>query len=291
MRNGDAVAPAVSARGASGKLSGGSSEGWGGAVLTGPEEGSEPAQRIERHFAQLASSGLWSGLYDGQENAGNVSFRVRLERTVELLPAGPLSVLDVGCGPAPLAPLLHPGSRYAGVDLVDEMLRSARSRTRTHLRLVRAGASLPFRDGAFDAVVALGFVEYLEDIPGALREFGRVVRNGGTVIVSTPKRFHVDRAMVLAATPLRRLAASLWGRRSDTIRRTLLSPRQLDALAAKAELRRTGGAQYHYLPLPYPFTVITPRLSHRATRLVEAWHGRAALSPLAHGYLGRYERV
>jgi SAM-dependent methyltransferase len=200
-------------------------------------------------------------------------------------------LLDVGCGPAPLAPRLHPGSRYAGVDLVDEMLRAARARTGAPLRLVRAGASLPFRDGAFDAVVALGFIEYLEDIPAALREFRRVVRKGGTIIVSTPKRYHVDRALVLAATPLRRLAAGMWGRRSDTIRRTLLTPRELDELAAEAELRRTGGAQYHYLPLPYPFTVITPRLSHRATRLVEAWQGRAALSPFAHGYLGRYERV
>jgi SAM-dependent methyltransferase len=159
------------------------------------------------------------------------------------------------------------------------------------MRFVRAGASLPFRDEAFDAVVALGFIEYLNDIPGTLREFRRVVRKGGTVIVSTPKRFHVDRAIVLATTPLRRLAAGVWGRRSDTIRRTLLTPRELDEIAADVQLRRTGGAQYHYLPLPYPLTVITPRLSHRATRLVEAWPGRTALSPFAHGYLGRYERV
>jgi SAM-dependent methyltransferase len=199
-------------------------------------------------------------------------------------------VLDVGCGPAPLAPLLHGGSRYTGVDLVDDMLRRARARS-PEARLVRAGAALPFRDGAFDAVVALGFIEYLDDIPAALREFRRVVRDGGTVVVSTPKRLHVDRAFVLAATPLRALAAAVWGKRSDTIRRTLLSPRQLDDIAASARLRTRGGIHYHYLPLPYPLTVLTPRLAHRATRLVESWRGRGALSPFAHGYLGRYERV
>jgi SAM-dependent methyltransferase len=229
-------------------------------------------------------------LYEGQETAGNVSFRIRLARTIELLPKGPISVLDVGCGPAPLASRLSPGSRYTGVDLVEEMLRSARARVGGAI-LVRANASLPFRDASFDAVVALGFIEYLDDIPAALRELRRVVRAGGTVILSTPKRFHVDRLMVQAATPLRALAAAVWGRRSDTIRRTLLTPRELDGLAADALLRPTGGVHYHYLPLPYPLTMITPSLSLRATRLVEAWQGRQTLSPFAHGYLGRYERV
>jgi SAM-dependent methyltransferase len=157
--------------------------------------------------------------------------------------------------------------------------------------LVRGGASLPFSDCAFDAVVALGFVEYLADIPAALREFCRVVRTGGTVLVSTPKKLHVDRFMVLAASPVRALAAAVWGKRSDTIRRTLLTPRELDKLATDAGLRPTGGAHYHYLPLPYPLTVITPSLSLRATRVVEAWQRRRALSAFAHGYLGRYERV
>ena len=53
---------------------------------------------------------------------------------------------------------------------------------------MRPGAiPLPFQDDTFDAVVALGFIEYLADIPAALHEMKRVIRPGGFVLVSTPK--------------------------------------------------------------------------------------------------------
>lgn len=247
------------------------------------------AELVATHFGRLASAGAWDELYDAPETAANVSFRVRLARTTELMPPGPVSVLDVGCGPAPLAPSLPAGCGYVGVDLVAPMLFRARERV-PHARLVRSGASLPFCDGSFDVVVALGFLEYLEDIAAALCEMRRVVRRGGIVIVSIPKKYHLDRAMIQLLTPLRAMAGLLLGKRSDSIRRTLLTASELDDMATRVGLRPTGGVHYHYLPLPYPLTVLLPHSSHHATRAMERWPGRAALSILAHGYLGRYQR-
>jgi ubiquinone/menaquinone biosynthesis C-methylase UbiE len=251
-----------------------------------PGPGAEP---VATHFGRLASARVWDELYDAPETAANVSFRVRLARTTELMPPVPVSVLDVGCGPAPLAPRLRAGCSYVGVDLVAPMLFRARERV-PHARLVRSGASLPFRDTSFDVVVALGFLEYLDDIPAALGEMRRVVRRGGIVIASIPRKYHLDRAMIQLMTPLRTMVGSFLGKRSDSIRRTLLTASELDDMATGIGLRPTGGVHYHYLPLPYPLTVLMPRLSHRATRAMERWPGRAALSILAHGYLGRYQR-
>ena len=251
-----------------------------------PGPGAEP---VATHFGRLASTGAWDELYDAPETAANVSFRVRLARTTELMPSGAISVLDVGCGPAPLAPRLQAGCSYVGVDLVAPMLFRARERV-PHARLVRSGASLPFRDSSFDVVVALGFLEYLEDIAAALSEMRRVVRRGGIVIVSIPKKHHLDRVMIQLMTPLRAIGGFILGKRSDSIRRTLLAASELDDKATSAGLRPIGGVHYHYLPLPYPLTVLVPRSSHRATLAMESWHGRAALSILAHGYLGRYQR-
>lgn len=255
-----------------------------------PPNSSRSLASVEQHFESLALTGGWDDLYDRPETSANVSFRVRLARALELLPGGATSVLDVGCGPSPLAPLaLERGARYVGVDIIHPMLQRARLRE-PRARLVRANFALPFVDASFDAVVALGFVEYLPDISAALAEMRRVVRPQGTVVVSTPKRVHLDQVLVDLAGPLRRVAATVWGRRSDSVRRTLLRPTELDRLAETAGLRPAGGMHYHFTPLPYPFTVLLPVLSLRATRAMEGWKGRQVMACLAHGYLGRYER-
>jgi SAM-dependent methyltransferase len=246
--------------------------------------------RVSTHFDALARSGAWVDLYDGPETAANVSFRVRLARAVELLPADALHVLDVGCGPAPFAgPLAARGAGYVGIDLVASMLGQARARE-PRARLVQGGLPLPFRDGVFDAVVALGFLEYSDNVGTALRELARVVRPRGTVVVSIPKAFHVDTITVALAAPARRLAALLWGRRSDTLPRTLLQPGQLDSIARSVGLRPKGGLHYHYTPLPYPLTVLIPGLTLRATRAAESSPWWRRLTVLAQGYLARYAR-
>jgi SAM-dependent methyltransferase len=245
---------------------------------------------VDAHFSALALSGAWAALYEGPETAANTSFRVRLARTLELLPPEARRVLDVGCGPAPLArPLEQREARYVGTDLVTAMLREARSR-HPRAQLARADARLPFRDGIFDAVVALGFVEYLEDSFASLVEIRRVVRRGGTVVVSVPKRHHIDVVALACTAPLRALAALVRGRRTERIPRLRLDARELDALAVRAGLRPDGGEHYHFTPLPYPFTVLTPKLSLRAGRALEDSATRRRFSFLAHGYLGRYRR-
>jgi SAM-dependent methyltransferase len=46
--------------------------------------------------------------------------------------------------------------------------------------------SLPFSDDAFDLVCALDIVEHVDDDDGAWSELSRVVRPGGTLLISTP---------------------------------------------------------------------------------------------------------
>jgi SAM-dependent methyltransferase len=255
-----------------------------------PADGHRERNGVDQHFESLALSGAWDGLYDTPETSANVSFRVRLSRALDLLPHEASSVLDVGCGPAPLAPLvLERGARYVGVDIVQPMLLRARLRE-PRARLVRADFALPFKDATFDAVVALGFVEYLPDVGAAFREMRRVVRPQGTVVVSTPKRLHLDQLLVHLTWPLRRAAAAVWGRRSDSVPRTLLQPAELDHIAQTVGLRLVCGTHYHFTPLPYPLTVVLPELSLRATRVIEGWKRHQALSWLAHGYLGSYRR-
>ncbi len=91
-------------------------------------------------------------------------------------------VLDVGCGSSRLLGALPAHS--VGLDLLVGKLRRARRFGRS---LVQADAvGLPFRDGAFDAVVASQVVERLPPGGHALTEMARVLRPGGRLILATP---------------------------------------------------------------------------------------------------------
>ncbi len=46
-------------------------------------------------------------------------------------------------------------------------------------------AALPFAEGAFDAVMAMHMLYHVEDIPAGVRELRRVLRDDGTLLVST----------------------------------------------------------------------------------------------------------
>jgi SAM-dependent methyltransferase len=55
-----------------------------------------------------------------------------------------------------------------------------------------ACARLPFRDGAFDALVCLEGIEHFEDQTGFLRECARVLRPGGRLFLTTPNVLHLS---------------------------------------------------------------------------------------------------
>jgi len=87
-----------------------------------------------------------------------------------------LRVLDVACGRKPYYPFFAPRARlYVGVDLGDRGLPDCRA----------PAEALPFRDGAFDAVVCTQAIAYFDSPPGAVREAYRVLRPNGRYLLST----------------------------------------------------------------------------------------------------------
>lgn len=105
-----------------------------------------------------------------------------------LLPAGPARVLDAGCGTGGFIRAVraaHPHWTLTGVDV--SPLACGLARERTGVEIVEASiTALPFADGSVDAVTTGDVLYHLEEPAAALREFARVLRPGGVVVVNEP---------------------------------------------------------------------------------------------------------
>lgn len=98
--------------------------------------------------------------------------------------AAGLRVLDCGAGAGELAiPLAERGARVVAFDLSEESLRLMRTRAgaAAPAPIVAAMESLPFPDGAFDAVVGKSILHHVEVAP-AMAEVRRVLTPGGRAL-------------------------------------------------------------------------------------------------------------
>lgn len=97
-------------------------------------------------------------------------------------------ILDVGCGDG-FATLVAasrlPGHRFAGLDWSAPSLRLARDRG---LAVLRAGLDtrLPISSASVDVVIMSEVIEHLVDTDSAVEEAHRVLKPGGSLLLSTP---------------------------------------------------------------------------------------------------------
>ena len=98
------------------------------------------------------------------------------------------TLLDVGCGSMPFAASFRGRvGRTVGVDLPGSHdFWGARP------HVFADGARLPFRDGAFDTVLAVSLLNYLAEPDGVIAEARRVLRPGGVAIVEFPQMLPLD---------------------------------------------------------------------------------------------------
>jgi 2-polyprenyl-3-methyl-5-hydroxy-6-metoxy-1,4-benzoquinol methylase len=98
-------------------------------------------------------------------------------------------IVDVGCGDGvatSVAAAVNRGHRFIGIDWSSEALRQARGRDLTVIAAGVDGARLPLVSGAADVVIMSELIEHLVDTDSALDEARRVLKPGGSLLLSTP---------------------------------------------------------------------------------------------------------
>jgi arsenite methyltransferase len=139
---------------------------------------------------------LWSAAF-GLLLFGNVPLRAQT------------TALDVGCGTGfpllELAQRLGPGSQVHGLDPWQAGVARA-ERKRRHWKIPNAhlhlgdAAAMPFRDDSFDLIVSNLGVNNFADAPAALRECHRVLREHGTLALTTNVVGHMRELYEVFAT-------------------------------------------------------------------------------------------
>jgi ubiquinone/menaquinone biosynthesis C-methylase UbiE len=268
-------------------------------------------ETVRSHFGALAEDGVWASLYQPGAQVGPSawSFLVRARRVVELMQIekSPChSVLDVGCGTAPIArSLVAMGTHYTGVDFSDQMVETAKQGLSDLVSSGRASLHVGdaintgFAADTFDAVIAMGLLEYLSAAGAgeAIAEAVRVLRPGGVAIFTIPKRLSWARAVEALLHPVGRVirwrpqteGARL--ERKEAFERLWLAPNELDRICRREGLEKLRHRHYNTQVLCRPATLVAPRLCWFVNRPLEGVASVPGFSFLATGYIGMYRRA
>jgi SAM-dependent methyltransferase len=106
-----------------------------------------------------------------------------LEAALRALDGSVHDVLDVFCGSRPYDDLLPAGARRVGLDVTP----------RYGVADVVSDEFLPFPDASFDLVLCTQAFYFVPDPPAGVAEFRRVLRPGGTVLLTVPHVWEYDR--------------------------------------------------------------------------------------------------
>ena len=153
-------------------------------------------------------------------------------------------VLDFGCGSVPLFPTLRAaGYRPLGLETNAAAARAAAARRLGPVLRVGPGPALPLASGVAGAIIAQHLVEHLDRPEAAAREWWRVLRPGGRLVLLTPNAAHPDPAIFAdpdhrALFSAGRLAALLRAAGFDQVRTRALFPYLGPGRAGRAAGRR-----------------------------------------------------
>lgn len=94
-------------------------------------------------------------------------------------------ILNVGSGTGATVPLLERFGQVTNVEVSDEAIALSKEKGITDIIKVD-GIKLPIKTNSYDVVVAFDVLEHIEDDQGALKEWWRVMKPGGTLMITVP---------------------------------------------------------------------------------------------------------
>lgn len=169
-------------------------------------------RNVDAHFRE--ESLLWEAIYEG-EGILEAIYQERLRLTLAMVDGLHLPldtrVLDVGCGAGfATIGLARRAMTVDAIDPVPAMTQATRERAaaagvKTRVAVQEGDVhAIPFPDGTFALVVALGVLPWLLKIEPPLREMSRVLQPGGYLIASVDTHWQLRQLFDPLTNPLLR---------------------------------------------------------------------------------------
>lgn len=145
----------------------------------------------------------WKDLYHKADSANYIVLRNRKNIAVSFLlkylKRGS-KILDVGCGAGVVSiDIVQRGFFVYGIDISSKMIAlcnqtfsQARIDTRRYIFSVDDFTNIDIPDNSFDAIIALGFLEYQKDEHSILKKFQKIIKPGGILICSGPMKIKLS---------------------------------------------------------------------------------------------------
>jgi len=139
---------------------------------------------------------LRSGFYWFLENF--IPYRKLMEEIIQKLEIKPNQyILDAGCGIGVLEKFMIKknisGLKVEAVDFSKDMLKKAQNKLKNNqnplirFSQVNLDGSLPYKDNVFDAIVSNNVLFALSNLTFTIKEFYRVLKKGGKLVLSVPR--------------------------------------------------------------------------------------------------------
>ena len=127
-------------------------------------------------------------------------YRKRIRMVTSLLPENHIDrLLDIGYGPGLLFPELSQRcQRLHGIDIHDKFPVVKRMLEKSNIRAILTAGdllTLHYKDTSVDAVVSSSVLEHIKDLPTALGEIARVLKEEGTAVLSFPVKNKITKIL------------------------------------------------------------------------------------------------
>lgn len=104
-------------------------------------------------------------------------------------------LLDLGCGDGRLAPLWQSitGAETHGLELSPDAVQTAQQMFPSINYKQGDAVNTGYKNSCFDIVVCQEVLEHIEEQEKLVNECGRIIKNGGYLVLTTPNKYYFDR--------------------------------------------------------------------------------------------------
>lgn len=137
---------------------------------------------------------------DRNDKLEQVSVSLLRRRIIRQIPRNTRFLLDVGCGCAYIAKhFINSGTRVVSLDVAQANVEKALKKypSDNHAAVVADVFALPFKENTFDCIVASEIIEHTVDPHAFVEALKRVLKPGGTLIISTPYKEKIEYSLCI----------------------------------------------------------------------------------------------